>query len=133
MMETGTLFIIQPLNMLLKQLRIHSHCCVCVFCIHEHLLCVIFFSFLVIFCSFSSCLRFTGLDLIPREESGELIDPMTSGVMHLFKVVSTRPISLSRSLFFVYVCIQMKTMSQSVESSSNSVSHVPGTVVSYTA
>ena len=37
--------------------------------------------------AFPSC-RFTSLDLIPREDSGELIDPMESGVMHLYKVVS---------------------------------------------
>ena len=34
--------------------------------------------------------RFAGLDMIPREESGEVINPKTSGVMKLFKSVSRR-------------------------------------------
>ena len=32
--------------------------------------------------------RFSGLDMIPREDNGEIINPKNSGVMKLYKTVS---------------------------------------------
>ena len=48
--------------------------------------------------------RFVNLDMIPREDTGEVINPKSSGVMKLFKAVSQAQTITYRTCMY-YVCM----------------------------